>query len=541
MDSELVGNMKLWVTILILVSGVACADDYVIGSWSELTTEASGAIDRIIKKVVAGPTETDPFYSTTVLRWLMASPGTNVFGEVDDTSPLGTSDGVVRENKGFPVYIPPVANVPPAYFFSMEARTNFLEVTNDTSSPELFNFKSGTSDVPFAVGMFICSTGSVDCFLFSRMSGPAIGYQYWLDAASGGFFPTMNIGNGASYYIGRSAGRNTVGLLSFGWYAVMYVYEGNKANSSCKIYVNGLRGDSANSSSGTYTGQTISVSNVLVGMRYETSYQFGGQIANLCVITQALGNVFTDAQAEQWFTYWGTNYGADFSLGNMTLWSNAGYENAFEIAPCGMDTSPGGFGGNPALGSGWAIITNGMAYFDGSTRIPVRTCQTTAPTAGSNFWVSCWVNPQKTNTTASAGILELGPGNFTGGDGNGYFRVYLSITNQPAIWFRDDTGSQTIYATATNVLISNVWYNVVAGWDGDNIGYLYVDGVLAACTTNASFGTLTVASRRQWGRLYYSGSNYLNGYLDECRIWKGIDVSSYIADLYDTRRGKFGK
>ena len=94
------------------------------------------------------------------------------------------------------------------------------------------------------------------------------------------------------------------------------------------------------------------------------------------------------------------------------------------------------------------------------------------------------------------------------------------------IYFLFVTGSVTVayYNTTNNWAVSTgVWYHLALVRSGP-LGYLFIDGVSQALTVTTAFGTRDVgdvATELHWG-VMSTDSYFFNGWLDECRISKGI-------------------
>ena len=42
--------------------------------------------------------------------------------------------------------------------------------------------------------------------------------------------------------------------------------------------------------------------------------------------------------------------------------------------------------------------------------------------------------------------------------------------------------------------------------------------------------------------MYLTGAGYwMNGYLDELRLWRGVDITPYIGSIYTNSKSKFGR
>lgn len=145
----------------------------------------------------------------------------------------------------------------------------------------ILSFSSGGgADKPFAISAWIYPTtisSSFNSVLGKYNQGVAVEYML-------GFNDTIIAVNtylaNASAYIGRTAPFASATYLNK-WTHVAATYDASKANSGFAIYINGVKADNGNLSSGAYTGMTASSQPVFIGARLNSSvveFPFTGNI-----------------------------------------------------------------------------------------------------------------------------------------------------------------------------------------------------------------------------------------------------------------------
>ena len=142
---------------------------------------------------------------------------------------------------------------------------------------------------------------------------------------------------------------------------------------------------------------------------------------------------------------------------------------------------------------------------------------------GDTFSISLWVN------VAARGASYL-PLVFR--DGNTYNNVGLRLDHIGKIEFRQYGGDEISYATPLSL---STWYHIIVTCDALE-GKIYVDGEYkTGGTFGASFvdtGDITI------GRYNYSGGYFLNGLIDEVRIYSTALTASEVKALYLYPGGK---
>jgi hypothetical protein len=316
------------------------------------------------------------------------------------------------------------------------------------------------------------------------------------------------------------------------WNVYVYTYDGSKDASGMKIYWGARQADNSAVGGTSYTGLCIVATNVYLGVNRNPVYAFDGEIANVMVETNT---AWTQTEVMSYLINMCTNIGYDFSAGNYLIWSNSVYENTL-TSTVDCDSSFAGNDANACVAGYMTDGTNAWRSFNGSSQEGyLRGNNDVLEPLNSNYAFSAWVNITN-NPGAYGGVLELGAWY-----GNSYFRAYYDTANKPVFWCRDTTGGQVLNVSPTNVLELNKWYNWTGTWNGSNVAILYLDGKVIGAATNASFGQITGFNAYRYGRITYSSFMGMNGYLDEIRLWRGVDITPYIGSIYTNSKAKFGR
>ena len=120
------------------------------------------------------------------------------------------------------------------------------------------------------------------------------------------------------------------------------------------------------------------------------------------------------------------------------------------------------------------------------------------------FSLESWLYP---HTASGAQSIIRKSGDYNLYINNGYLTA--------EIWYLGTGNPNLITITGTSTITLNAWSHVACTWDG-SIGRLYIDGL--EISTSLSANTITTSEVLSLGASSVYG-NYLNGNLDEVRIW----------------------
>ena len=155
--------------------------------------------------------------------------------------------------------------------------------------------------------------------------------------------------------------------------------------------------------------------------------------------------------------------------------------------------------------------TNHELEFNSATLDYVEIPNTSSVIANKTaFSISRWVNPQSNSN--HGGIIG-----FRNNIDADFYLLQLQNTNNIEARFRNSSGLN-YDIVAINALDFNQWQHLAFTYDGSYIR-LYKNGILIGST--AANGTITQTSQSlKLGTLSYQGSMfYMNGRLDEIRLW----------------------
>ena len=146
--------------------------------------------------------------------------------------------------------------------------------------------------------------------------------------------------------------------------------------------------------------------------------------------------------------------------------------------------------------------------------------------------VSLWVNSSSLQSDQNFFVSELT------GSGSARYRFGYGALNVLSIQGRANDGdSFTTWTSLSPSLNNNIWYHLVAIYDGINgRALIYINGSLR---TNDSIATKTFtdADSTQGFRLGSYAGAYYNGLADEIGIWERVLNSTEVSDLYNDGEG----
>lgn len=162
---------------------------------------------------------------------------------------------------------------------------------------------------------------------------------------------------------------------------------------------------------------------------------------------------------------------------------------------------------------------------------------------GAQFSVSLWV---KLNSLGAHHMLFSKQGDSTQSENNRQimFRVHQNNTLQ-FLWFSDVAGASYRIVGSTDVVTANQWQNIILTYDGsissgdglDRVEiYLNGSAVTKSLLGGGALGDIAASSSRfgLGGKLGAAGpvNMFLNGSLDQIRMFDSVLSSAEIADLY---------
>ena len=145
-----------------------------------------------------------------------------------------------------------------------------------------------------------------------------------------------------------------------------------------------------------------------------------------------------------------------------------------------------------------------------------------------NITMGIWMKLNEIDSSQYQGIMEYNQAALE------LYMQYTAGNNYITLRMRNETGSQSGVCRATTQPVVDTWYNLVGTYNGTYMA-LYVNGVLE--TTLAWCCGIQNGTGIEIGRR--ASSNYLNGSLDEVRIWNRSLSADEIYQQYISNLNKY--
>jgi len=141
---------------------------------------------------------------------------------------------------------------------------------------------------------------------------------------------------------------------------------------------------------------------------------------------------------------------------------------------------------------------------------------------GEEFSLSMWVKPASTSEIYTLFDKRADAG----------YRFKLNAGEVEFI-ITDGSSFNSNSTSSTPVSSANVWYHLVGTWDGDSISEIYVDGG-SISTSTTSLGDLSDSADLNLGVRNSTPDQYLDGTLDDPRIYSKELTGTEVSNLYNT-------
>ena len=283
-------------------------------------------------------------------------------------------------------------------------------------------------------------------------------------------------------------------LTKYAWTHVAYV----RKSQVLKIYVNGVEAGSASATRNLTDGGGIIMANANTVYYSQNTETTDGYVSDLRVIkgTALYTSNFTPPTAPlQPITNTvlllnGNNGGVEDSLGKVNLFTN---------------------GPAPQINTTVKKFGTGSVKFDGSNDWLLIKHDAGFNIESGDFTIEGWYYRIGTGRHS---ILNKRPSS-----GNSGFELRIepsSVNNNPVFYF---TGGSS-FGTINYSMPSNQWVYIAVVRSGSNAA-LFVDGQRKASSSSWADGTSNTESLRL-GNSPHNSNDYLNGYLDDFRLTKGV-------------------
>ena len=501
-------------------TGIVAGTNFQLGTWNHFAIQQSGST---IYFYLNGSLT----YSTTAPTGTGAGSGLYIGAYAQNFTYAGNaivSYSNMRIVKGSTVYATSGFTVPTSPLTAISGTTflafqNNRHIDNSSINATLTSVSSGTNPIiqpfsPFAPGVSYSSANNGGSIYFNgssyltNSSFPAIGtndftIEYWLYLTSQAtrivIVPTSSTG---LVVLTNSSGQVVLGVYGTDqlltgsltlnqWYHIAIT----RQSGTARIFINGALSTSGSVST-SYTGGTCYIGSD--GTTFTNGY-----ISNLRVI---IGNaLYTSA-----FTPPTAPVTPIANTSLLLLGTNTGIQDAT------------GKNDIVALGSAKTQANtvkfgSSAMYFDGSTGYLTSNINSNYQFGTGNFTVECWVN--LSSLTGYQTLLTFGYTPLTAygwaiqsGNGNGnWLWVYLNST----------PSTVAVITESGSTVNTNTWYHIAVVRNGTTLT-MYRNGVSVG--TASDTGNYTASATLGIGAGSGTGFNnyYLNGYIDDLRITKGI-------------------
>lgn len=309
-------------------------------------------------------------------------------------------------------------------------------------------------------------------------------------------------------------------LTADSWYHITGVRNGN----TTRVYVNGIEGTSATASIGNTSHDKAIIGGIVtgIGSTPNASTLFKGAIDNLRIYNY----VRTPAQIS-----WEYNRGAPlahYKLDECTSttandMSGNSYTGTITIGATGSNTSTGTCSSGTST-EAWNNGTSGKwnssldldgtdDYIQISDSAPLR-----FDASNINFSLFAWV---KRTTTGTEYIISK-----EDADNDGY-RLQFNSSDQ-VLCSVDATD-----VTSTSTITDTNWHLVGCTIDRDGNGQIYIDGKANGSTVSMGTDAMATTSAIRIGTRSYTSTSYLNGQIDDVRIYNYALTASQVRNLFN--------
>jgi hypothetical protein len=365
------------------------------------------------------------------------------------------------------------------------------------SLPSSTDFAFGTGD--FTIEHWVFAGTQSDAYPRTIAIGPV----YSTDSIGTTFDDDDNPGKIGFYARNLLNGRvlvSTSDVNDNAWHHVAIT----RSSGVFRLFVDGVLEDTNSSYTGSSVGTTTQPC-VIGSVSSEVSGEdFQGYISDLRIIkgTALYTSSFTPTTAPLTAV---TNTELLLNFQDAGIYDRSGINNLDTVGNAQIDTAVKKYG-------------TGSMEFDG-TGDYLKTVENEALELGSGDWtIEFWVYFDAVNNGTVKYLFDWR----TASDTSNSFLAQEG-TNGWTYW--NASGSSVNEGFTTSTFSASTWHHVAIAREGSNI-YFFVDGTKTSGsvsdTSNYDSGTLVIGSR-------YNGQNYLDGYIDDFRITKG--VARYTADF----------
>jgi len=166
------------------------------------------------------------------------------------------------------------------------------------------------------------------------------------------------------------------------------------------------------------------------------------------------------------------------------------------------------------------VFGTGSGLFDGNSDYLTLADSADWNFGSGDFTIDCLVRFASLGAGTLHGIVNQTV------DANSLFLWYYNVDDNKLYFYsRDNETYKARYSGNSPSFVINTWYHIALVRNGENI-YMFKDGTALTCSVTTAISTNTLpnlAANFEVGALQTGGSYYyLNGWIDELRISKGI-------------------
>ena len=278
----------------------------------------------------------------------------------------------------------------------------------------------------------------------------------------------------------------------------------NRSGTTCRLFVNGLFLNTGTSSA------TVNISSLGYYAKSGSGYEINGYATGFLLYDynpSSLGPTITQAfQPLTTVPSYTTGQVFNLKMANGQIIDNSQQNDLLTVGNAQISTSVKKYG-------------TGSIAFDGSGDSLFAANQSSILMSGGNFTIEAWVNPNSFGSTYNPIIANAISNASTAADLQ-YF-LYLDGSGKPT--FKAYSASTAYTVASASAIPTGSWTFIAAVRNGSTLT-LYVNGVSVATTTigtvilNGSTLALIRCGAYQEASVFY----YLNGYVDDLRVTKGI-------------------
>ena len=350
----------------------------------------------------------------------------------------------------------------------------------------------------FSISIWINLNSLSTGWLFSQYTGGVTGRFVFNVTATGGFQINVSSTNSLST-------TNIPVITTGNWHHVVVVKDGS---NGWKLYADGQYHSAWNDTQNIITNQNT----ILGGDDSVTSSNMVGSIDQVRIFNTALSSTEVTTLYDEVDCPCTTNT-IDYPTSNVAY---------YEFDGNAEDSTTNGYNGADSNVT-WAQGRYGtVASFNGSNSVITIPNIKSQLDGGVSFTISCWVNVSSSQSGEAMIINTAGSSSVQG--------VNIGVQPTSGLVYFQIKGNNNLVASGTTNLVGAGWKNIVLTHTNSST-ILYVNGIEEANTGANTIGTMP--NDLTLGKWAASSLYYLNGSIDQVRIFSSELSSTDVADLYD--------